>query len=164
MDFLTIETNLMPDNNYEMKIVFAGDSIIKVISEVIEVTLDDQGDAWEENERYDDGVNGINNMNTLPFDNIPYENWGRDVYVGQEIEIDLYESENGFFDPLSVTNRPDLWHRGYPLKHVPTKNNVTYLGKTKRRVLVQADLWDICDPHHHQQQRDCHQHRVRCAA
>ena len=29
----------MPDNNYEMKIVFAGDSIIKVVSEVIEVTL-----------------------------------------------------------------------------------------------------------------------------
>ena len=47
LDFLTIETNQMPDNNYEMKIVFAGDSIIKVISEVIEVTLDDQGDAWD---------------------------------------------------------------------------------------------------------------------
>ena len=47
LDFLTIETNKMPDNNYEMKIVFAGDSIIKVISEVIEVTLDDQGEAWD---------------------------------------------------------------------------------------------------------------------
>ena len=47
LDFLTIETNQMPDNNYEMKIVFAGDSIIKIISEVIEVTLDDQGKAWE---------------------------------------------------------------------------------------------------------------------
>ena len=47
LDFLTIETNKMPDNNYEMKIVFAGDSIIKVVSEVIEVTLDDQGDAWD---------------------------------------------------------------------------------------------------------------------
>ena len=47
LDFLTIETNQMPDNNYEMKIVFAGDSIIKIISEVIEVTLDDQGEAWE---------------------------------------------------------------------------------------------------------------------
>ena len=47
LDFLTIETNVMPDNNYEMKIVFAGDSIIKVISEVIEVTLDDQGSAWD---------------------------------------------------------------------------------------------------------------------
>ena len=47
LDFLTIETNQMPDNNYEMKIVFAGDSIIKIISEVIEVTLDDQGEAWD---------------------------------------------------------------------------------------------------------------------
>ena len=47
LDFLTIETIKMPDNNYEMKIVFAGDSIIKVISEVIEVTLDDQGSAWD---------------------------------------------------------------------------------------------------------------------
>ena len=47
LDFLTIETNQMPDNNYEMKIVFSGDSIIKVISEVIEVTLDDQGEAWD---------------------------------------------------------------------------------------------------------------------
>jgi hypothetical protein len=47
LDFLTIETNLMPDNNYEMKIVFSGDSILRVISEVIEVTLDDQGKAWD---------------------------------------------------------------------------------------------------------------------
>ncbi len=47
LDFLTIETNLMTDNNYEMKILFSGDSIIKVISEVIEVTLDDQGEAWD---------------------------------------------------------------------------------------------------------------------
>ena len=47
LDFLTIETNEMPDKNYEMKIVFAGDSVIKIISEVIEVTLDDQGEAWD---------------------------------------------------------------------------------------------------------------------
>ena len=47
LDFLAIETNRMTDNNYEMKIIFAGDSIIKVISEVIEVTLDDQGEAWD---------------------------------------------------------------------------------------------------------------------
>ena len=47
LDFLTIETNQMIDNNYEMKILFAGDSIIKVTSEVIEVTLDDQGEAWD---------------------------------------------------------------------------------------------------------------------
>ena len=47
LDFLTIETIKMPDNNYEMKLVFAGNSMIKVISEVIDVTLDDQGEAWD---------------------------------------------------------------------------------------------------------------------
>ena len=31
-------------------------------------------DAWEEDDNYKSGVNGINNMNTLPFDNIPYAN------------------------------------------------------------------------------------------
>ena len=47
LDFLAIESGTMPDNNYQMKIIFAGDSIIKIISEVIEVTLDDQGEAWD---------------------------------------------------------------------------------------------------------------------
>ena len=47
LDFLAIETIKMPDNNSEMKIIFAGDSIIRVICEVIEVTLDDQGEAWD---------------------------------------------------------------------------------------------------------------------
>tara|TARA_B100001564_G_scaffold349397_1_gene352477 strand:+ start:1306 stop:1749 length:444 start_codon:yes stop_codon:yes gene_type:complete len=47
LDFLAIETNITPDKNYEMKIIFAGDAIINIISEVIEVTLDDQGEAWD---------------------------------------------------------------------------------------------------------------------
>ncbi len=47
LDFLTIETYQMPDNNYEMKIVFAGDAVIKIIVEAIEITLDDQGEAWD---------------------------------------------------------------------------------------------------------------------
>tara|TARA_R100000808_G_C2150425_1_gene159156 strand:- start:1709 stop:3001 length:1293 start_codon:yes stop_codon:yes gene_type:complete len=29
---------------------------------------------WEEDDNYKTGVNGINNINTVPFDNIPYEN------------------------------------------------------------------------------------------
>ena len=47
LDFLAIETNITPDRNYEMKIIFAGDAIIRVKCEVIEVTLDDQGEAWD---------------------------------------------------------------------------------------------------------------------
>ena len=85
---------------------------------------------------------GADVVATVDDDNIPYENWGEDLYVGQEIECDLWQPENGYFDPLSVTNHCDLWHRGYPIEHLPTKNNVTYQGKTKRKVLIQADLWD----------------------
>ena len=47
LDFLAIESRIMPDNNYEMKIIFAGNSIMRIISEMIEVTLDDQGEAWD---------------------------------------------------------------------------------------------------------------------
>lgn len=34
----------------------------------------DLGDAWEMNANFNDGTEGINNVNTLPFDNIPYAN------------------------------------------------------------------------------------------
>ena len=47
LDFLAIECTQMPDENNEMKLIFSGDSVIKVISEVIEVTLDDQGESWD---------------------------------------------------------------------------------------------------------------------
>ena len=47
LDFLAIESNLMPDKNYEMKLIFSEDLIIKVTAEVIEVTLDDQGSPWD---------------------------------------------------------------------------------------------------------------------
>ena len=43
LDFLAIESFKMPDKNYEMNLIFSGDTIIKLIVEAIEVTLDDQG-------------------------------------------------------------------------------------------------------------------------
>ena len=47
LDFLAIESRIMPDKNYEMKLIFSGDSIIRIYAEVIEVTLDDQGEPWD---------------------------------------------------------------------------------------------------------------------
>ena len=47
LDFLAIESSQMSDNNYEMKLIFSGDSVIRVIAEVVEVTLDDQGEPWD---------------------------------------------------------------------------------------------------------------------
>tara|TARA_B110001452_G_scaffold236019_1_gene215096 strand:- start:113 stop:556 length:444 start_codon:yes stop_codon:yes gene_type:complete len=47
LDFLAIESHQMPDKNHEMKLIFSGDSIIRVVAEVIEVFLDDQGTPWD---------------------------------------------------------------------------------------------------------------------
>ena len=47
LDFLAIECTQMPDENYAMKLIFSGDSVIKVVAEVIEVALDDQGEPWD---------------------------------------------------------------------------------------------------------------------
>jgi hypothetical protein len=47
LDFLAIESCQMPDKNYEMKLIFSGDSIIRVVAELIEVTLDDQSNPWD---------------------------------------------------------------------------------------------------------------------
>ena len=47
LDFLTIECNSMPDKSYEIRLIFSGDAVIKIKTEVIDVTLDDQGLPWE---------------------------------------------------------------------------------------------------------------------
>jgi hypothetical protein len=85
---------------------------------------------------------GADIIATVDDDNIPYDCWGKDLLLGKEVEVDLYEPESDYFDPLSVTNTKDLWHRGYPIEDLPKKNNVQYRGKIKKNFLVQADLWD----------------------
>jgi hypothetical protein len=85
---------------------------------------------------------GASIVATVDDDNIPYDTWGEEVFVNKEIEVDIWESKNGVFDPLSVTNNSNLWHRGYPIELLPTKNSVEYKGKQKRKILVQANLWD----------------------
>ena len=79
---------------------------------------------------------------TVDDDNIPYDNWGTDLYVGKEVEVDYYTPELDVFDPLSVTNYPNLWHRGYPIDYLQKRDRVEYKGKKKITPLIQADLWD----------------------
>ena len=80
---------------------------------------------------------------TVDDDNIPYSNWGEELLVGQEVEIDSYECLSApYFDPLSVTEHNSVWHRGYPIEHVPNRLNVEFKGKRYRKCLVQANLWD----------------------
>jgi hypothetical protein len=85
---------------------------------------------------------GAEIMATVDDDNIPYENWGKDVYVGKTIELDMYEPECDVFDPLSITKDNYVWHRGFPIELLQKRHDVLYKGKTTREVLIQSDLWD----------------------
>lgn len=79
---------------------------------------------------------------TVDDDNIPYDSWSSDIHIDKTIECDLYENDSGVFDPLSVTNYPHLWHRGFPIELLWKKNSFIYRGKTHLKPLIQADLWD----------------------
>lgn len=80
---------------------------------------------------------------TIDDDNIPYDIWGDEIMVGKEVTVDLYKNTAcDYFDPISITNHNDLWHRGFPIEHLRNKNNVEYLGKQKIKCLVQAEFWD----------------------
>lgn len=84
---------------------------------------------------------GAEILATVDDDNIPYENWGKELYVGENIEVDLYQSTNDFFDPISVTEHNDLWHRGYPLQLVPHRSP-KLIGRKVVKCMVQAAFWD----------------------
>ena len=47
LDFLAIECQQTSNKHFEMKLIFSGDSVVRVLAEVIEVTLDDQGEPWD---------------------------------------------------------------------------------------------------------------------
>ena len=86
---------------------------------------------------------GADIVATVDDDNIPYDNWGKNILIGQEIDCDCYSPDNKMvFDPLSVTKDNYLWHRGYPIQLLKGRLGVNYIGKVKRKVLVQANLWD----------------------
>jgi hypothetical protein len=85
---------------------------------------------------------GADVVATVDDDNIPYDGWGENVVVGEEVEVDMWQNPNGFFDPLSVTEPSHVWHRGYPLQHTETKNSSKFVGRKKIKPLIQADLWD----------------------
>ena len=46
LECLAIKCNEISNNNYKIKIFFSGDSIITLISEAIEVVMNDLGKAW----------------------------------------------------------------------------------------------------------------------
>tara|TARA_B100001057_G_scaffold500688_1_gene617163 strand:+ start:4944 stop:5912 length:969 start_codon:yes stop_codon:yes gene_type:complete len=75
-------------------------------------------------------------------DNIPLDNWGKDIMIGKESNVYYYETEELAFDPIGVTNYPNLWHRGFPIQILNNRNNKYKI--TRKTIIpdIQADFWN----------------------
>lgn len=87
---------------------------------------------------------GARKIATVDDDNIPYDTWGQDSLIGQNISVDIWHNTSvPTFDCYSVTNASDIcWQRGYPLDYVRYRKNIEYKGKKIQKVLIQNNLPD----------------------
>ncbi len=74
-------------------------------------------------------------------DNIPLSNWGKNLFIGNDVDVNYYDIDDVAFDPIGATNYPNLWHRGFPLQILGKRK---YPSPTLKnlRVDIQADFWN----------------------
>ena len=89
-------------------------------------------------EAYDRGAEVIA---LIDDDNIPYNNWFKNIYVNSKIRCKEISTNKKIFDPVGYTNHSNLWHRGLPLELV---NNRKYKVKKKQLIKpdIQANFWN----------------------
>ncbi|MDC3243243.1 hypothetical protein OAT69_00885 [Candidatus Pelagibacter sp.] len=99
--------------------------------------------------------NGADIVAVVDDDNIPYKNWGKNLLINNKIKVNFYKTNALAFDPISVTNHKNLWHRGFPIQILDKRNNI----KKQKKIIkpdIQADFWNgdpdidaICRMEHH---------------
>ncbi len=74
-------------------------------------------------------------------DNIPYNNWFKNIYINKNINCKEVKTNKIIFDPVGYTNHPNLWHRGLPLELV---NHRKYRTGKKFSIKpdIQANFWN----------------------
>jgi hypothetical protein len=75
-------------------------------------------------------------------DNIPYDNWGKDLLIDSTTEVTFFETELPAFDPIGATNERKLWHRGYPLQLISKRDYTHKQKKLLSDIEIQADFWN----------------------
>lgn len=80
---------------------------------------------------------------TVDDDNIPSEGWGDTSAMDGKLEVQEFEANSsGWFDPISVTSEPTLWHRGFPIQELQNRT-FPKAGKNSNKVFdVQANFWN----------------------
>jgi hypothetical protein len=85
---------------------------------------------------------GADIIATIDDDNIPLPNWGKSLLIKNKVKANKYLTEEEAFDPISVTNYKNLWHRGFPLQILKNKNKNKKIKKVNSHFDVQADFWN----------------------
>jgi hypothetical protein len=78
---------------------------------------------------------------TVDDDNIPLDNWGEEIYVGKKTSIKEYQTMDVAFDPMGVTEYSKLWHRGFPLELISSRNYSKFYSR-EISPDIQADFWN----------------------
>ncbi len=84
---------------------------------------------------------GAETVAVVDDDNVPSTGWGTDLFVGRDVEANVYSTSLPAFDPVGATNYPHLWHRGYPLQLLP-RRDYSACVRGPVHADVQADFWD----------------------
>ena len=78
---------------------------------------------------------------TVDDDNIPLENWGKDLFINEPTALDFYEVDAIAFDPLAPFKNREIWHRGFPVELLEKRFQFSVSNKVITP-LVQANLWN----------------------
>ena len=73
--------------------------------------------------------NGADVVAVVDDDNIPYKNWGKKLLINNKTSTNFYKTNSEAFDPISVTNHKNLWHRGFPIQILDQRNNAKKTNK-----------------------------------
>lgn len=84
---------------------------------------------------------GADLIATVDDDNIPLSNWGKNVYINESILVKEYQTEFEVFDPIGATNYKHLWHRGFPLELIASREYSEYENKYVSPS-IQANFWN----------------------
>jgi hypothetical protein len=84
---------------------------------------------------------GADVVATVDDDNIPLDNWGKEMLVGKEVELKEFQIDSEVFDPIGATSYKHLWHRGFPLELINQRDFSQYKLSLVTPA-VQADFWN----------------------
>jgi hypothetical protein len=85
--------------------------------------------------------NGANLIALIDDDNIPLENWGKEIFVNKQIKVKSFDNNAVAFDPVGAAGELKLWHRGFPLELISSRD---YAHVNLKTIVpsVQANFWN----------------------